>query len=96
MGIKPIDHQVIIPKSQEVGKIKQDEDNKHVVNQQQGSEKNQKTVGENLKRITKKEELSQERVKGNMEDDKDEKRKDKKKKKQPKDENKGSVVDVKI
>lgn len=95
MSIRPMDFQVMFPKTPEVSKSYTDEANKNQAIHQQQAEANREKIDENMKQV-----LAREKVEGGRVDDrqpKDRNSQDKKKKKQKQAQNEnGSTIDIRI
>lgn len=100
MSIRPVDYTSLVPKSQEVTKIKQVENNKFRIQMEQGVIQQDKQVKQNIKKVrdtNKSESLIIDPNKRN----KDEKDRDKKRQKKKREEDKvkddlGGIIDIKI
>lgn len=94
MSIRPVDFQVMYPKSSEVAKTYSDETNKNQAINQQVAEQNRDRIDNNMKQV-----VSRENVHGGRIEEKDpnerSKQQNQKKKKQKKPENM-PTIDIKI
>jgi negative regulator of genetic competence, sporulation and motility len=94
MPIRPIDFQVIVPKSAEANKINNEQQNKNrAFEQQQQNINAPKDAASKVKNINKKENAQEARIR-KKEKEEDKNRKKKKKKKNNDD--KGSSIDIKV
>jgi len=101
MSIKPVEFQVMIPKTSEVSKINQDEKHKsHIIQQEQNLDIKNKTQSD-LRQVNKKEKVNNMTVEDSLKKDQEKKKKDKKDKKNPNDPNDSndiysSKIDIRI
>ena len=93
MSIKPMDFQVLYPKTTEVSKIYNDEANKNQAIHQQITETNRDRIDHNLKQVVARENVKQGRV--HEKQPKDNNKQNDKKKKHKKEEN-TSKIDIRI
>lgn len=93
MSIKPIDYQVILPKTSEVSKIKNDEANKNQMIQQQQQSSGQEKIDNRLKQVVNRENVQNGRVTEKQEKD-SRRQNEKKKKRQNKDDR--PTIDIRI
>lgn len=102
MSIKPIDYINIISKSQEVAKVKQVENNKTVVQFEQGVIQQERKVNQNLNRVrdTNKGEyrVIDNKERGNRKNNKNKNQKDRKDAEKNNEDNKGTnkTIDIRI
>ncbi len=94
MSIKPLDFQVMIPRSSEVSRIQNDEAAKNQAVHQQQAEANQQKISQNLKQVSKKENIQNGRV--DEKQPKDKQNNQPKKKKQQEPDNGHPTIDIKI
>lgn len=94
MSIRPIDFQVMFPKTSEVAKNQNDEMNKNQIVHQQQAAVNQERTEHNLKQVVQRENVHEARVREKQEKDNGDKQNQKKKKQQ----NKRRIpnIDIKI
>lgn len=94
MSIRPVDFQVMYPKSSELAKTYSDETNKNQAINQQLAEQNRDRIDNNLKQVVARENVNGGRVEEKEEKDKSKQQKDKnKKQKKPGD---MPTIDIKI
>ncbi len=93
MSIKPMDFQVMFPKTSELSKTYNDEANKNQAVYQQQAESNRQKVDQNLKQVVARENVQHGRV--NEKQAKDNNKQNDKKKKQKNNEN-SSTIDIRI
>ncbi|MDF2986663.1 MAG: hypothetical protein K0R50_2173 [Eubacterium sp.] len=93
MSIKPMDFQVMYPKTSELSKTYNDEANKNQAVHQQQAESNRQKIDQNLKQVVGRENVQHGRV--NEKQAKDNNKQNDKKKKQKNNEN-PSTIDIRI
>lgn len=93
MSIKPIDYQVILPKTSEVSKMFNDEANKNQAIHQQQQSANQTKIDNKLKQVVNRENVHNGRVTEKQEKD-NSKQNEKKKKRQNKDDR--PTIDIRV
>ncbi|AEY66552.1 hypothetical protein [Clostridium sp. BNL1100] len=94
MSIKPIDFQMVIPKTSEVSKIYNDDVNKNQAIQQQQQTASQTKIDNNLKQVVNRENVQNGRVKEKQEKD-NSRQNEKKKKRQNKDDDR-PTIDIRV
>lgn len=93
MSIKPMDFQVMFPKTSELSKTYNDEANKNQAIYQQQAEANRDRIDNSMKQVVARENVKQGRV--NEKQEKDNNRQNDKKKKQKNDQN-TPTIDIRI
>lgn len=93
MSIKPIDFQMVIPKTSEVSKMYNDDVNKNQAIQQQQQTANQTNIDNKLKQVVNRENVQNGRVKEKQEKD-NQRQNEKKKKRQNKDDR--PTIDIRV
>ncbi len=93
MSIKPIDFQMVIPKTSEVSKMYNDDANKNQAIQQQQQTANQTNIDNKLKQVVNRENVQNGRVKEKQEKD-NQRQNEKKKKRQNKDDR--PTIDIRV
>jgi hypothetical protein len=103
MSIKPIDFQVMLPKTSEVSKIHNDEQHRNLSLQQQQAATVQNKAETNIRQVHTQEKTQEARIREKQEKDKGGKKEEKKKnkgnygiKKELNDENKTSFIDIRL
>ncbi|EPR13103.1 hypothetical protein [Ruminiclostridium papyrosolvens] len=94
MSIKPIDFQMVIPKTSEVSKMYNDDVNKNQAIQQQQQTASQMKIDNNLKQVVNRENVQNGRVKEKQEKD-NSRQNEKKKKRQNKDDDR-PTIDIRV
>ncbi len=95
MSIKPMDFQVMFPKTSEISKSYNDEANKNQAIYQQQAEANRDRVDNSLKQVVARENVKQGRVNERQERDNNNNKQNDKKKKQKNDQN-TPTIDIRI
>lgn len=95
MSIKPIDFQVMLPKTTEVSKIHNDERNKGVLLQQQQAATVQNNAEANIRQVHTQEKAQEARIREKQEKDKGNRKEEKKKNKGNYDNKKETDVELK-
>ncbi len=93
MSIKPIDFQMVIPKTSEVSKMYNDDVNKNQAIHQQQQTSNQTNIDNKLKQVVNRENVQNGRVKEKQEKD-NQRQNEKKKKRQNKDDR--PTIDIRV
>ncbi len=94
MSIKPIDFQMVIPKTSEVSKMYNDDVNKNQAIHQQQQTANQTNIDNRLKQVVNRENVQNGRVKEKQEKD-NSRQNEKKKKRQNKDDDR-PTIDIRV
>ena len=94
MSIKPIDFQMVIPKTSEVSKMHNDDVNKNQAIHQQQQTANQTNIDNRLKQVVNRENVQNGRVKEKQEKD-NSRQNEKKKKRQNKDDDR-PTIDIRV
>ena len=94
MSIKPIDFQMVIPKTSEVSKIYNDDVNKNQAIHQQQQTASQTKIDNNLKQVVNRENVQNDRVREKQEKN-NSRQNEKKKKRQNKDDDR-PTIDIRV
>lgn len=94
MSVKPIDFQVMFPKTSELAKTYNDEANKNQAMHQQQAETNRERIDNSLKQVVARENVQRGRV--NEKQEKDNNNKQNNKKKQQKNTRNTPTIDIKV
>lgn len=94
LSIKPIDFQMVVPKTSEISKIYNDDVNKNQAIQQQQQTANQTKIDNNLKQVVSRENVKNDRIKEKQEKN-NSRQNEKKKKRQNKDDDR-PTIDIRV